>query len=73
MTNVIYIIPAQKRQAFDEQWEQILPEGFKKGHDYTATWYSESPFPYFNNAFLKSLPTDYGEKLKDLYKTTILD
>lgn len=71
MTNIDYIIPEGKRRLFDEQWERILPSQFKIRQDYAAMWYSESPFPYFNHDFLKSLPNEYCKKLKDLYSEII--
>ena len=71
MTNIYYVIPEVKRHLFDEQWEQILPSEFKVSKVYTATWYSESPFPYFNRDFLKSLSNEYREKLRELYSKTI--
>jgi hypothetical protein len=71
MTSVEFIIPEKKRRLFDEKWEQMLPSEFKQGNAYTATWYSESPFPYFNTDFLKSLSNEYREKLRVLYGETI--
>ncbi len=71
MSKVIYVIPEEQRRLFDEQWEIILPNDFKKGFEYTATWSSESPFPNFNKDFLTELPTEYRLKLKELYKKII--
>lgn len=73
MSKVIYVIPEEQRRLFDEQWEIILPDEFKVGLEYMATWYSESPFPYFNKDFLTSLPSEYRLKLKELYKKVISD
>jgi hypothetical protein len=68
MTKVNFVIPEVKRRLFDEQWEKILPSQFKQGKIYTAIWFSESPFTYFNTEFLYSLPNEYREKLTDLCK-----
>ena len=73
MSEISYLVPTEKRDAFTNEIIRLIPEKYKLGHNYTPTWDSHSLFPSFDSTFIASLPNEYHLIIQNAYKRIVVD
>ena len=75
MENIVWLIPENKRKAFNTMYQRLimdLPKEIWKDKDYMPYWDSELSFPAFNKSFIMNLSNDCRHKIRELYEEIIV-
>ena len=73
MSETVYLVSAEKRDAFTKEIIRIIPQEYKEGQNHTPTWHSDSLFPTFDSNFIKSLPNEFRQAIQSAYKKIVVD
>lgn len=76
MSNVVWLVSKEKRDAFENSYVdfiQSLPKEIWKDEDYMPTWDSRLSFPLLQRSFVSKLSNSDIKNIQNLYDTIIIN